>query len=76
VVNFTLLPLYPRRKNPRYPLIRRLAGPRAGVDDVEKRKFLNLLGLEFRPLGRPALIQLLYRLRYPGSLMIGRRLIV
>jgi hypothetical protein len=28
--------------------------PRAGLDDVEKRKFLTLPGLEFRPLGRPA----------------------
>jgi hypothetical protein len=27
---------------------------RAGLDDLEKRKFLTLLGLEFRPLGRPA----------------------
>jgi hypothetical protein len=28
--------------------------PRAGMDDVEKRKFLTPPGLEFRPLGRPA----------------------
>jgi hypothetical protein len=27
---------------------------RAGLDDVEKIKFLNLPGLELRPLGRPA----------------------
>jgi hypothetical protein len=27
---------------------------RPGLDDVEKRKFLNLPGLELRPLGRPA----------------------
>jgi hypothetical protein len=26
---------------------------RAGLDDVEKRKFLTLLGLELRSLGRP-----------------------
>jgi hypothetical protein len=39
---------------------------RAGLDDVEKRKFLTLLGLELRPLGRPAHSQSLYRLRYPG----------
>jgi hypothetical protein len=43
-------------------------GPKAGVDDVEKRKFLTLQGLELRPLGRPARSQSLYRLRYPGSL--------
>jgi hypothetical protein len=28
--------------------------PRAGLDDVEKRKFLTLPGLELRPLSRPA----------------------
>jgi hypothetical protein len=28
--------------------------PRAGLDDVEKRKFLTLPELELRPLGRAA----------------------
>jgi hypothetical protein len=28
--------------------------PRAGLDDLEKRKFLTPPGLELRPLGRPA----------------------
>jgi hypothetical protein len=28
--------------------------PRAGLDDVEKIKFLALPGLELRPLDRPA----------------------
>jgi hypothetical protein len=41
--------------------------PRAGLEDVEKRKFLTLPGLELWPLGRPARSQLLYQLRYPGS---------
>jgi hypothetical protein len=41
--------------------------PRAGLDDVEKRKFLILPGLELRPLDRSARSQSLYRLRYPGS---------
>jgi hypothetical protein len=27
---------------------------RAGLDDLEKRKFLTLPGLELRPLGHPA----------------------
>jgi hypothetical protein len=27
---------------------------RASLDDLEKRKFLTLPGLELRPLGRPA----------------------
>jgi hypothetical protein len=41
--------------------------PRAGLDDVEKRKFLTLPGLELQPLGRPARSPSLYRLSYPGS---------
>jgi hypothetical protein len=41
--------------------------PRAGLDDVEKRKFFTIPGLELRPLGRPARSRSLYRLRYPGS---------
>jgi hypothetical protein len=40
---------------------------RAGLDGVEKRKFLTLPGLELRPLDRPAHSQSLYRLRYSGS---------
>jgi hypothetical protein len=42
-------------------------GPSVVLNDVEKRKFLDLPGLELRPLGCPALSQLLYRLSYPGS---------
>jgi hypothetical protein len=42
-------------------------GPRASLDDVEKR-FWTLPQLELRPLGRPARSQSPYRLRYPGSL--------
>jgi hypothetical protein len=34
-----------------------------GLDDVEKRKFVTLAGLELRPLGRPTRSQSLYRLR-------------
>jgi hypothetical protein len=37
-------------------------GPRAGLDDMEKRKFLTLPGLELRPLGSPARSQSLSRL--------------
>jgi hypothetical protein len=44
---------------------------RAGLDDVEERKFFILPGLELRPLGRSARSQSLYRLRYPGSLWKG-----
>jgi hypothetical protein len=53
----------PRGKSPQYPLVRRLGGPRAGLDDLEKRKVLTLPGLELQPLGRPARSQSLYRPR-------------
>jgi hypothetical protein len=56
VVSFTSQPLYPRGKS-----------PRARLDDVEKRKFLTLPGLELRLLGCPVRSQSLYRLRYSGS---------
>jgi hypothetical protein len=42
-------------------------GPRTGLDAVEKRIILPLLGLELQPLGRPARSHSLYRLSYPGS---------
>jgi hypothetical protein len=42
-------------------------GPGAGLDDVEKIKFLTIPGLELRPLGRPARSQSLYLLSYAGS---------
>jgi hypothetical protein len=45
------------------PVIGGWVDPRAGLDDVEKRKFLTLSGLELRPLSRPARSQSLYRLR-------------
>jgi hypothetical protein len=43
-------------------------GPRAGLDDVGKRKFLTLPGLELLP--RLARSQSLYRLRYLCSIII------
>jgi hypothetical protein len=42
-------------------------GPRAGLDDVVKEKFLTPPGLEIRPLGLLARSQSLYRLRYSLS---------
>jgi hypothetical protein len=56
----------PRGKSVRYSLDRSWVGPRVGLDDMEKRKFLTVPGLELRPLGRPACSQTLYRLSYPG----------
>jgi hypothetical protein len=40
---------------------------RTGLDDVEKRKFLTLPGLELRTLCRTTRSQSLHRLRYPVS---------
>jgi hypothetical protein len=45
-------------------------GPRTDLDDVEKRKFLTLPGLEIRHLGRPARSQSLHRLSYPGLILL------
>jgi hypothetical protein len=50
--------------------IGRWVGPRAGLDDVEGRKILLLLGLELQHFGRPARSQSLYQLRYPSSSLI------
>jgi hypothetical protein len=44
--------------------------PRAGLDDVKKKKFLTLLGFELRPLDRPANSRSIYRLRNSGSLIL------
>jgi hypothetical protein len=43
-----------------------ITGMHVSPDDVRKRKYLTLSGLELRPLGDPARSQSLYR-RYPGS---------
>jgi hypothetical protein len=43
--------------------IRGWVDTRAGLYDVEKRKFLTVSGLEFRPLDRPARSQSLYQLK-------------
>jgi hypothetical protein len=41
-------------------------GSTAGLDDVKKRKFLTLPGLELRARHHPIRSQSLYRLTYPG----------
>jgi hypothetical protein len=61
---------YLRGKSPGTHWIGSWVDPRAGLDDLDKGKFLTLPVLEFRPLIRPARRQSLYRPRYPGSLHI------
>jgi hypothetical protein len=41
--------------------------PRAGLDYVDKRTFLPLLGRELGSLCHPTRSQSLYRMSYPGS---------
>jgi hypothetical protein len=42
-------------------------GPRVGLEDVEKGKFLTLPGLKPKPLGHPADIHFQYQLHYSSS---------
>jgi hypothetical protein len=49
VVGFRPQPLYPRRKSSWYLLNRKLGGPQAGLDYVEKRTYLTLLALNSEP---------------------------
>jgi hypothetical protein len=48
VVNFTLQPLYSRRKDPQYAFNRRLGGPgsRFGLSKYEKKNYFHLLKVE------------------------------
>jgi hypothetical protein len=62
--------LYPRENNSGTHWIGGWVGPRAGLDDVEKRKFLSLSELELRPLGRPARSQSLYRLWFKKEVVV------
>jgi hypothetical protein len=66
----------PGRFTPGTHWIRSLVDPRGGLDDVEKREFLTLPGLQLRPLGRPARSQSLQRLSYPGSYLNDQCLLI
>jgi hypothetical protein len=61
--------LPPGERAPGTHWVRGWVDPKEDLDDVEKRKFMTLPGLELRPLGRLARSQSLYRLRYPGSVL-------
>jgi hypothetical protein len=56
--------LTPRGKSPSTYWAGGWVGPKAGLEGVNKRKFLILPGLELRRIGRPVCSQSLYRLRY------------
>jgi hypothetical protein len=64
---FTSRPFYSRGKSPGTHWIGVCVDPRAGLDDVEKRKFFTLPGLELRPLGRPARSQSLTDCAIPAT---------
>jgi hypothetical protein len=75
-VSFTPRLLCPRERTLGAHWIGGCVDPRIGLDDVEKRKFLTLSELKFRPLGRPVRSQSLYGLRYPGVLQTNIILII
>jgi hypothetical protein len=54
MVSFTLLSLYPEEKALGNQWLEGWVNPRVGLDELEKRKFLTLLGLELLLLCRPA----------------------
>jgi hypothetical protein len=61
VVSFTPLPLYPRKKSPRYPLDRRLGGLQSRSGRCGEEKNLALQGIEPEP-SSPSLYRLSYDL--------------
>jgi hypothetical protein len=65
VVSFIPWPLCPEERARGTHWIGGWVGPRAGLDDMEKWKFLPPPWLELQPFGRPAHSQSLYRLHYP-----------
>jgi hypothetical protein len=58
----------PGERAPGAHLIGGWMNPRAGLEDLERKKFFTLPGLELRSLGRPASSQSLYRLRDQGNI--------
>jgi hypothetical protein len=74
VISFRPRRLYSRERAPGTRWMGGSVGPSTALDDVEKRKFLTLPGLELRPLRRPARSQSLYGLRYHMNILglLGR----
>jgi hypothetical protein len=69
--SFTSLPLYPRGKSPRYPLVRRMGEPHSRSGRRGEEKILDPTGTRTPTPARPARSQSLYRLRYPGSRLVA-----
>jgi hypothetical protein len=65
----SLAALDPKMELP-FPITLRLGGHKAFLEDMEKRKFIALLGLEPRPLDRPARSQSLHGLHSPDYFII------
>jgi hypothetical protein len=63
--------LPPGEKAPGTHWIEGWVDPRAGLDDMEKRKFLLLQGLELRRCSRPARSQSLYPLDYQQGFRVN-----
>jgi hypothetical protein len=57
----------PRERAPDNHSIGDRVGYGTGLDDLERRKILSLIGLELLPLSNPACSKSLYRMRYPSS---------
>jgi hypothetical protein len=68
--------LYPRGKNPRYPLDRRLGGPQSRSGRRGQKKNLPLSGIEPRSPDCPARSQTLYCLSYCGSVVQLRLVLI
>jgi hypothetical protein len=64
VVSFTPWPLYLRGSSSGTHWIGGWVNPRAGLDDLQKRKFLTLAGLQLRPPSRSARSQSLYENKF------------
>jgi hypothetical protein len=73
VVSFTPRPLYPWKIAPGTHWKVGWVGPRTSLDNVEKRKFLALQGLELRPLCRPARIASRYTDCFQKKYSIDRK---
>jgi hypothetical protein len=59
---------------PTIPVFERAKTVRASRGHCDRQNFLTLPGVELPPLGRPARNQSLYRLRYPGSDLVTRKI--